>query len=104
MANLQFNNISTIINSILLTVFGLLLGYATSQGLDLPVSADTLASLFGGIILFIFSYYNAKHHNTYFDKDNDKITIPIDNLDDEQVAFLNEAIEKAVNKIGEENA
>lgn len=89
---LKFNNVSTILTSIFLTVFGLVLGYATSMGLNLPVTADTLTTIAVGIVMFIFSYYNAKYHNDLFDKSSDTIKIPVKDLSDEQVDLINEII------------
>lgn len=93
---LEFRNISTILTSILLTVFGLLLGYLASIGLNLPVTADVLASIVGGIILAVFSWYNAKHHNNLFDEETDTIYIPIDNLTDNQIESINNFINNAI--------
>jgi len=93
---LEFRNISTILTSILLTVFGLLLGYLASMGLNLPVTADALASITGGIILAVFSWYNAKHHNNLFDDETDTIYIPIDNLTDNQIESINNFINNAI--------
>lgn len=101
---LEFRNISTILTSILLTVFGLVLGYLSSQGLNLPVTADALASLVGGIILAVFSYYNAKHHNNLFDNETDTIYIPIDNLDDGQIDAINNFIDNCISKNIKHNA
>lgn len=95
---LELRNISTILTSVLLTLFGLLLGYLASMGLNLPVTADALASIVGGIILAVFSWYNAKHHNNLFDEEKDTIYIPIDNLDDDQITAINNYINKAIEK------
>ena len=95
---LEFRNISTILTSVLLTLFGLLLGYLSTLGLNLPVTADVLASITGGIILAVFSWYNAKHHNNLFDEEKDTIYIPIDNLDDDQITAINNYINKAIEK------
>lgn len=101
---LEFKNISTILTSILLTVFGLLLGYLSSQGLDLPITADVLASVVGGIILAVFSYYNAKHHNNLFNEDEDTIYIQVDNLDEGQIDAINNFINNCISKNIEHNA
>lgn len=93
---LEFRNISTILTSILLTVFGLLLGYLSTLGLNLPVTADALATLVGGIILAVFSWYNAKHHNNLFNDETDTIYIPIDNLTDNQIQSINNFINQAI--------
>lgn len=93
---LEFRNISTILTTIFLTIFGLLLGYLTSKGIDLPITAETLTSLTLGIIFAIFGYYNAKNHNTFFDKDEDVIYIPIDELDKHQIDAINNFIETAI--------
>ena len=93
---LEFRNISTILTSVLLTVFGLLLGYLASMGLNLPVTADALASITGGIILAVFSWYNAKHHNNLFNDETETIYIPIDNLTDGQIESINNFINNAI--------
>lgn len=93
---LKFENVSTILNSLFLTLFGLILGYLTSMGLNLPVTAECLTSVAVGIVLFVFSYYNAKHQNTLFD--NDTIYIPVDRLDKNQIDAINNYIEKAIEK------
>ena len=98
---LEFKNFSTILNSILLTIFGLIIGYATSKGLNLPVTAETLTSITTGLILCIFSYYNAKHQNNLFNKEKDTIYLPVDILTPEQVKLINEYIDKTIN--GEAN-
>lgn len=101
---LKIENITTIITSILLTVFGLLLGYLASIGLNLPVTADALASIVGGLILAVFSYYNAKHHNNLFDEETDTIYIPIDNLNDGQIDAINNFIDNCINANIKHNA
>ena len=93
---LEFKNISTIITSILLTIFGLLLGYLSSMGFNLPVTADVLASICGGVILAVFSYYNAKHHNDLFDEENDTLYIPVDELSESQVKIINNFIKNSI--------
>ena len=95
---LEFRNISTILTSVLLTVFGLLLGYLSTLGLNLPVTADALATIVGGIILAVFSYYNAKHHNDLFNEAEDTIYIPIDNLTDNQIDSINNFINNCIDK------
>ena len=89
---LKFNNVSTILTSIFLTIFGLVLGYAASRGMNLPITADTLASIAAGIVMFVFSYFNAKYHNDIFDKDSDTLKIPAGELSEEQVDLINEII------------
>lgn len=95
---LEFRNISTILTSVFLTVFGLILGYAASRGLNLPITAETATSITVGVILFAFSYFNAKHHNDLFDEETDTIYIPIDNLTDEQIDTINNMIDKAISE------
>lgn len=84
--------------SVFLTIFGLIIGYATSKGLHLPFSAETATTVTVGVILFAFSYYNAKYKNNLFDEETDTIYIPIDNLSDQQINAINNFIEKAVQK------
>lgn len=93
---LEFRNISTVLTSVLLTIFGLILGYLSSIGLNLPVTADVLASIVGGLILAVFSYYNAKNHNTLFNSETDTIYVPIDGLNDNQIQAINNFINNAV--------
>ena len=95
---LELRNISTILTSIFLTIFGLIIGYATSRGINLPFNAEIATSITVGAILFVFSYYNAKHHNNLFDKDTDTIYIPVDNLDDAHIQAINEFINEAIDK------
>lgn len=95
---LELRNISTILTSIFLTIFGLIIGYATSRGINLPFNAEIATSITVGAILFVFSYYNAKHHNNLFDKDTDTIYIPVDNLEDAQIQAINEFINEAIDK------
>lgn len=94
---LEFNNISTILTSIFLTIFGLMIGYAASHGLHFPFTAETLTSIAVGFILAVFSYYNAKHQNSFFDKEGDVLRIPVENLTDDQVAGINAFIKEAIN-------
>ena len=93
---LEFRNISTILTSVFLTIFGLILGFCASKGLNLPITAESLTSIAIGIVFFAFSYYNAKHHNNFFDEETDTIYIPIDDLDDNQIKAINNFIEKAI--------
>ena len=95
---LEFKNISTILTSIFLTIFGLILGYATSQGLNLPFTAETATTVTVGVILFAFSYFNAKHQNNLFDSETDTIYLPIDGLTDGQVKAINNYIENIIEK------
>lgn len=94
---LEFKNISTILNSILLTIFGLLIGYLASIGLNLPVNAETLTSIGTGLILLCFSYYNARNPNTLFDAEADTIYLNVDELDEQQVRAINNFIENSIN-------
>lgn len=95
---LEFRNISTILTTIFLALFGALLGYLSSKGINLPVTAETLTTIAIGIIFAIFGYYNAKNHNNLFDEEKDTIYIPIDNLDDDQITAINNYINKAIEK------
>jgi len=94
---LEFKSISTILNIILLTIFGLLIGYRASIGLNLPVNAETLTSIGTGLILLCFSYYNARNPNTLFDADADTIYLNVDELDEQQVRAINNFIENSIN-------
>lgn len=94
---LQFKNISTILTTIFLALFGLILGYLASKGINLPVTAETLTTIAVGVIFTIFGYYNAKHQNNLFDEETDTIYIPVDNLSEHQIDAINNFIEKAIN-------
>ena len=99
---LKFNNATTILTTIFLTIFGLLLGWLTSKGLNLPITAETLTSIVVGLIMFYFSIQNAKNPNDMFEEDT--IYIPIDNLTDEQLDFINGIIEKTIeDNLGDED-
>lgn len=104
---LKIENITTIITSLFLTIFGLIIGYATSKGLNLPFTAETATTVTVGVILFAFSYFNAKNHNTMFDNETDTIYIPIDNLSEGQIKainnYINEAIEKNIQHTESDN-
>lgn len=95
---LEFRNISTILTSIFLSIFGLIIGYASSQGLELPVTAEALTTIAMGLIFAVFSYYNAKNHNNLFDKETDTIYIPLDDLSEGQVTAINNFINNCINK------
>lgn len=95
---LKFNNVSTILTSIFLTIFGLIIGYATSKGLNLPFTAETATTVTVGVILFAFSYFNAKHQNDLFDSETDTVYIPIDGLNDNQITAINNYIENIVER------
>ena len=74
---LEFKNISTILTTIFLALFGALIGYLSSKGINLPVTAETLTSIALAIIFAVFGYYNAKNNNDLFDKENDTAHIPV---------------------------
>lgn len=95
---LEFKNFSTILTSLFLTLFGLIIGYATSKGLNLPFTAETATTITVGVILFAFSYFNAKHQNTLFDSETDTVYIPIDGLNDNQITAINNYIKNIVEK------
>ena len=98
---LKFNNATTILTSIFLTIFGLIIGYAASKGLNLPFTAETLTSIVVGAIMFYFSIQNAKNPNDMFDEDT--IYIPVDDLSDEQIDFINKIIEDTItDNLGED--
>lgn len=98
---LEFKNFSTILNSILLTVFGLIIGYATSKGINLPFDAKLATTITSGIILLAFSYFNAKHKNSLFDEETDTITIPLEELSETQIGELQSIINQFTNNNGE---
>lgn len=74
---LEFKNVSTILTTIFLALFGALIGYLSSKGINLPVTAETLTTIALTLIFTIFGYYNAKNHNDLFDKENDTVHIPV---------------------------
>lgn len=95
---LKFNNISTILTSVFLALFGMLIGYLSSKGINLPVTAEALTTVTMGVIFAIFSYYNASNPNDLFDETEDTIYIPIDNLDDNQIDAINNFINNCIEK------
>lgn len=95
---LEFRNMSTILTTIFLALFGALLGYLSSKGINLPVTAETLTTIALTLVFAIFGYYNAKHHNNLFDEEKDTIYIPIDNLDDNQIDAINNFINNCIEK------
>ena len=95
---LEFKNISTILTSLFLTIFGLIIGYCTSRGLHLPFTAETATTVTVGVILAVFSYYNAKHQNNLFDNETDTIYLPIDGLNENQITAINNYIENIIEK------
>lgn len=74
---LEFKNVSTILTTIFLALFGALIGYLSSKGINLPVTAETLTTIALTLIFTIFGYYNAKNHNDLFDEENDTVHIPV---------------------------
>lgn len=88
-------NTTTVINTIALMISGAIFGVLASLGLKLPFDMYALASVIGIIIMTIFSYFNAKYKNTYFDNDTDTLTIDVSNLTDAQVTAINSFVENA---------
>lgn len=85
---LNIGNITTIINSIMLILAGYIIGWLLSIGFKLPISQAELGSLLTAIVFGLFSYINAKKHNNFWDKDNDVISIPADELTDAQIRAI----------------
>lgn len=86
-------NTTTVINTIALMISGAIFGVLASLGLKLPFDMYALASVIGIIIMTGFSYINAKYKNTYFDKDEDKLTIDLSKLSDQQVTAIQTFLE-----------
>lgn len=86
-------NATTVVNSIVLAIAGLIIGVLASYGINLPIDQTALAGVLGLIVFFIFSLINAKFHCTFFDKDADTLTVDISSLSDNQV----QAIQNFVN-------
>lgn len=88
-------NATTVINTISLMIAGIIFGILSAFGLKLPLDQYSLAGVIGLIIASVFSYFNAKYHNTFFDKGADLLTIDVTNLTPAQVGAINNFIENA---------
>ena len=84
---LTIGNITTIINSVGWIIAGLIIGVVTAFGLQLPIDQYSLSAIICAVITGLFSYINAKYHNTFWDKDEDYIKIPV-SLDDAQIQAI----------------
>ena len=86
---LSIGNVTTYVNTIILTISGYIFGLLLSYFGNLPFTESQLASVLSTIVFFIFSYYNAKKHNRLFDQDKDIIKIPTHLNDAQLVAIQN---------------
>lgn len=91
---ITIGNVTTIVNSIIVILFGYLLGYLTSLGFNLPVDESLITSLMSSIVFGLFSYINAKYHNQIWDSEQDTVRIPV-NFTDSEV----KAVENFINQI-----
>jgi len=94
-------NGTTILNSILVSFAGLVIGILASHGIQLPLDQQALAGVLGVIVFFIFSVINTKYKSTFFTDEND-LVVNVEGLTDGQVNaiqnFINNAVE--VNRTG----
>ena len=88
---LTIGNSTTILTTIFLGIFGAIIGYLSSKGINLPITAETLTTITVSLIFLLFGYINAKNHNTFWDKNTDEIHIPTE-LSEEQVAEIEQLI------------
>ena len=86
---LSIGNVTTYVNTIIITISGYLFGLLVSYFGNLPFTEAQLASALSTIVFFVFSYYNAKKHNTLFDQNKDIIKIPTHLNDAQLVAIQN---------------
>ena len=97
-------NMTTIVNTIVLAVAGLIIGVLSANGINLPIDQTSLAGVLGVIVFTIFGIINAKFHNTYFDDDADTLTVNVDGLTDNQINaiqnFVDNIQEKYVVNVG----
>lgn len=59
-------NITTIGKIIAMAIAGWFIGYCVSKGINLPVDQETLSEILFTIFLLIWSYFDAKYHNSFF--------------------------------------
>lgn len=88
-------NFTTIMNSLLLALAGLIIGALAGIGINLPIDQYGLSAIIGLVIFTIFGYYNAKYHNTFFNKDEDYLQIKVDGLTPEQIQTIQNFIDNA---------
>lgn len=98
-------NLTTIINSVYLATAGLILGLLSAFGLKLPVDQYGLAGVIGLVLSTIFAYINAKYHNTYFDTDEDTLTVNVNGLTSNQVNAIQKFVDNctSINEYGFED-
>lgn len=89
---LTIGNVTTIVNTVIVVAAGYLFGLLTAFFGSLPFSEAQLAGFLTAIVFLIFGYINAKNHNTFFNKETDEISIPIE-LDDAQRQSIQELID-----------
>lgn len=93
-------NTTTVVNSIVLAIAGLIIGVLASYGINLPIDQTGLAGVLGLIVFFIFSLINAKYHCTFFDKDADTLTVDISSLSDNQVQAIQNFVDNCTVNVG----
>ncbi len=71
-------NTTTVINSIILIVAGYIFAGLAARFGNLPFTESQLAEVLGIIVFGVFSYINAKHHNTLWDDEEEVADEPID--------------------------
>lgn len=76
-------NITTIGKIIAMAIAGWFIGYCVSKGINLPVDQETLSEIIFTIFLLIWSYFDAKYHNTWFNNNPTPINTEEPVLNDE---------------------
>lgn len=92
---LTIGNVSTIINTVSLMIAGFIFGVLANFGLKLPFDMTGLSAIIGLIIATIFSYVNAKYHNTFFNTEDDSLKIDVSNLTPNQITAIQGFIDNA---------
>lgn len=88
---LTIGNSTTIINTIIVALAGFIFAGIGSTLLQFGIDQTLLAQIIGTIIATIFAIINAQNHNTFWDKNTDKINIPT-HMSEEQVAEIEQLI------------
>ena len=88
---LTIGNSTTILTTIFLALFGAIIGYLSSKGINLPITAETLTTITLTLVFLLFGYINAKNHNTFWDKNTDEIHIPTE-LSEDQIRHIQDLI------------
>lgn len=96
-------NATTVVNSIIVAFAGLIIGVLGAWGIKLPVDQTGLAGVIGLVVFFLFSIINAKYHNTYFNDDENTLTVDISGLTDNQVDAIQNFVDNCTVKVGNKN-